>query len=67
METVLACITFFREFLEEVMTIKKQSNLKSILIFMAFLFECASLAIEFLISEDASLLTALHFKHRYIV
>lgn len=61
METVLACITFFREFLEEVMTIKKQSNLKSVLIFMAFLFECASLGIEFLISGDASLLAALHF------
>ena len=61
METVLACITFFREFLEEVMPIKKQSNLKSILIFMAFLFECVSLGIEFLISGGASLLAALHF------
>lgn len=67
MGTVLACITFFSEFLEEVMSIKKQSNLKSILIFMAFLFECASLAIGFLISGGASLLTVLHFKHRYIV
>lgn len=61
METVLACITFFREFLEEVMTIKKQSNLKSILIFMAFLFGCTSLGIEFLISGGASLLAVLHF------
>ncbi len=67
METVLACITFLKIIYNEGVPMQKWLKLNFIFNKIELFLKVMLLGVEFKVDTDASLLAALHFKHRYIV